>query len=98
MFIFQKKLNGCVDLSAIDALEVLPPVEASSFDGENWAEPLTHLWQSSPPNLKKEKEYNQRMGSKRPYCSICMLFQTYQQVLLITDEWLSHGAFILSSH
>ncbi|KAM4738544.1 lysine-specific demethylase 4A isoform 2-T2 [Anableps anableps] len=62
-----------------DALEELPPVEAGSFEGDNWAKPLTHLWQSSPPNLKKEKEYNQLMGSKPPYCSICMLFQTHQQ-------------------
>ncbi|XP_005815247.1 lysine-specific demethylase 4A isoform X1 [Xiphophorus maculatus] len=62
-----------------DVLEELPPVEAGTFEGDNWAKPLTHLWQSSPPNLKKEREYNQRMGSKPPYCSICMLFQTYQQ-------------------
>uniref|UniRef100_A0A665T8D9 [histone H3]-trimethyl-L-lysine(9) demethylase n=1 Tax=Echeneis naucrates TaxID=173247 RepID=A0A665T8D9_ECHNA len=56
-----------------------PPVEEGGLEGENWAKPLAHLWQSRPPNLKKEKEYNQRMGSKPPYCSICMLFHTYQQ-------------------
>ncbi|MEQ2304755.1 hypothetical protein AMECASPLE_030673, partial [Ameca splendens] len=66
-------------ISEKDALEGLPPAEAGSFDGESWAEPLAHLWQSSPPNLQKEREYNQRMGSKPPYCSICMLFQAYQQ-------------------
>uniref|UniRef100_A0A665T8C1 [histone H3]-trimethyl-L-lysine(9) demethylase n=1 Tax=Echeneis naucrates TaxID=173247 RepID=A0A665T8C1_ECHNA len=61
------------------APEEPPPVEEGGLEGENWAKPLAHLWQSRPPNLKKEKEYNQRMGSKPPYCSICMLFHTYQQ-------------------
>ncbi|XP_030582874.1 lysine-specific demethylase 4A isoform X1 [Archocentrus centrarchus] len=56
-----------------------PPVEEGGLEGENWAKPLAHLWQSRPPNLKKEREYNQRMGSKPPYCSICLLFHTYQQ-------------------
>ncbi|XP_070687821.1 lysine-specific demethylase 4A isoform X2 [Pempheris klunzingeri] len=56
-----------------------PPVEEGGLEGESWAKPLAHLWQSRPPNLKKEREYNQRMGSKPPYCSICMLFHTYQQ-------------------
>uniref|UniRef100_A0A3Q1BUT7 [histone H3]-trimethyl-L-lysine(9) demethylase n=1 Tax=Amphiprion ocellaris TaxID=80972 RepID=A0A3Q1BUT7_AMPOC len=56
-----------------------PPVEEGGLEGENWAKPLTHLWQSRPPNLKKEREYNQRIGSKPPYCSICLLFHTYQQ-------------------
>ncbi|XP_044056636.1 lysine-specific demethylase 4A isoform X1 [Siniperca chuatsi] len=56
-----------------------PPVEEGGLEGESWAKPLAHLWQSRPPNLKKEKEYNQHMGSKPPYCSICMLFHTYQQ-------------------
>uniref|UniRef100_A0AAQ5YXU6 [histone H3]-trimethyl-L-lysine(9) demethylase n=1 Tax=Amphiprion ocellaris TaxID=80972 RepID=A0AAQ5YXU6_AMPOC len=54
-----------------------PPVEEGGLEGENWAKPLTHLWQSRPPNLKKEREYNQRIGSKPPYCSICLLFHTY---------------------
>ncbi|CAJ1064679.1 lysine-specific demethylase 4A-like isoform X2 [Xyrichtys novacula] len=55
------------------------PVEEGGLEGESWAKPLAYLWQSGPPNLKKEKEYNQCMGSKPPYCSICMLFYTYQQ-------------------
>ncbi|XP_071387125.1 lysine-specific demethylase 4A-like [Centroberyx affinis] len=55
------------------------PVEEGGLEGESWAKPLAHLWQSRPPNLKKEREYNQRMGSKPPYCSICMLFHTYQR-------------------
>ncbi|XP_041647149.1 lysine-specific demethylase 4A-like isoform X2 [Cheilinus undulatus] len=55
------------------------PVDDGGMEGESWAKPLAHLWQSGPPNLKKEREYNQRMGSKPPYCSICMLFYTYQQ-------------------
>ncbi|KAG7514118.1 lysine-specific demethylase 4A isoform X2 [Solea senegalensis] len=66
-------------MSDDEAPEVTPPVEEGGLEGENWAKPLTHLWQSRPPNLKKEREYNQRMGSKPPYCSICLLFHTYQQ-------------------
>ncbi|XP_075997694.1 lysine-specific demethylase 4A isoform X2 [Genypterus blacodes] len=55
------------------------PVEEGGLEGEGWAKPLAHLWQSRPPNFKKEREYNQRVGSKPPYCSICLLFHTYQQ-------------------
>ncbi|XP_034564438.1 lysine-specific demethylase 4A-like isoform X4 [Notolabrus celidotus] len=55
------------------------PTEEGGMEGESWAKPLAYLWQNGPPNLKKEREYNKRMGSKPPYCSICMLFYTYQQ-------------------
>ncbi|XP_029285100.1 lysine-specific demethylase 4A isoform X3 [Cottoperca gobio] len=67
-------------MSDEEAPEEAPPVEEGGLEGESWAKPLAHLWQSRPPNLKKEKEYNQRMESKPPYCSICTLFYTYQQV------------------
>ncbi|KAG8003233.1 Lysine-specific demethylase 4C [Nibea albiflora] len=66
-------------MSDEEAPQEAPPVEEGGLEGESWAKPLAHLWQNRPPNLKKEREYNQRMGSKPPYCSICMLFQTYQQ-------------------
>ncbi|XP_026201100.1 lysine-specific demethylase 4A isoform X2 [Anabas testudineus] len=66
-------------MSDEEAPEEPPPIEEGGLEGETWAKPLAHLWQSRPPNLKKEREYNQRMGSKPPYCSICMLFHTYQQ-------------------
>ncbi|XP_034387124.1 lysine-specific demethylase 4A [Cyclopterus lumpus] len=66
-------------MSDEEALEEAPPVEEGGLEGESWAKPLAHLWQSKPPNLKKERVYNQRMGSKAPYCSICALFHTYQQ-------------------
>uniref|UniRef100_H3CGJ2 [histone H3]-trimethyl-L-lysine(9) demethylase n=1 Tax=Tetraodon nigroviridis TaxID=99883 RepID=H3CGJ2_TETNG len=54
--------------------------EEGCLEGEGWAKPLAHLWQDKPANLKKEREYNQRMCSKPPYCSICTLFHTHQQV------------------
>ncbi|XP_070764461.1 lysine-specific demethylase 4A [Enoplosus armatus] len=66
-------------MSDEEAPHEAPPVEEGGLEGESWAKHLAHLWQSRPPNLKKEREYNQRMGSKPPYCSICMLFHTYQQ-------------------
>eukprot|EP00066_Takifugu_rubripes_P023465 XP_011612731.1 PREDICTED: lysine-specific demethylase 4A-like isoform X1 [Takifugu rubripes] len=53
--------------------------EEGCLDGESWAKPLAHLWQDKPANLKKEREYNQRMCSRPPYCSICTLFHTHQQ-------------------
>uniref|UniRef100_A0A3Q3KLJ6 [histone H3]-trimethyl-L-lysine(9) demethylase n=1 Tax=Monopterus albus TaxID=43700 RepID=A0A3Q3KLJ6_MONAL len=64
---------------ASETPEEAPPVEEGGLEGESWAKPLAHLWQSRPPNLKKERDYNHRVGSKPPYCSICMLFHTYQQ-------------------
>lgn len=66
---------------ASEAPQETLPVEEGGLEGESWAKPLAHLWQSRPPNLKKEREYNQRMCSRPPYCSICMLFHTYQQVI-----------------
>uniref|UniRef100_A0AAQ5YBL9 [histone H3]-trimethyl-L-lysine(9) demethylase n=1 Tax=Amphiprion ocellaris TaxID=80972 RepID=A0AAQ5YBL9_AMPOC len=73
-----EKDNGHLN-KTVKAPSEAPPVEEGGLEGENWAKPLTHLWQSRPPNLKKEREYNQRIGSKPPYCSICLLFHTYQQ-------------------
>ncbi|KAM3619011.1 uncharacterized protein V6R79_001677 [Siganus canaliculatus] len=66
-------------MSDEEAPEEALPVGEGGLEGESWAKSLAHLWQSRPPNLKKEREYNQRMCSKPPYCSICMLFYTYQQ-------------------
>uniref|UniRef100_A0A3B4AY92 [histone H3]-trimethyl-L-lysine(9) demethylase n=1 Tax=Periophthalmus magnuspinnatus TaxID=409849 RepID=A0A3B4AY92_9GOBI len=60
--------------------EEMIPVNEGGLEGESWAKPLAHLWQSRPPNPKKEREYNLRMGMKPPYCCICALFHTYQQM------------------
>ncbi|XP_077440052.1 lysine-specific demethylase 4A isoform X2 [Vanacampus margaritifer] len=62
-----------------EAPEEASPVGEGGLEGEGWAKPLTHLWQNRPPNIKKEREYNQRAGSKPPYCSVCSLFVAYQQ-------------------
>ncbi|XP_032381679.1 lysine-specific demethylase 4A [Etheostoma spectabile] len=66
-------------MSDEEAPEEAASVEEGVLEGESWAKPLAHLWQNRPPNLKKEREYNQLMESKPPYCSICRLFHTYQQ-------------------
>ncbi|XP_056131703.1 lysine-specific demethylase 4A isoform X2 [Lampris incognitus] len=55
------------------------PVEEDCTEGDSWAKHLAHLWQSQPPNMKKEREYNRRVGLQPPYCSICLLFQTYMR-------------------
>lgn len=47
---------------------------------EEWAKPLTQLWQSRLFNPQAEREYNQWVGLQAPYCSICLLFHTYHQV------------------
>uniref|UniRef100_A0A8C9TWQ1 [histone H3]-trimethyl-L-lysine(9) demethylase n=1 Tax=Scleropages formosus TaxID=113540 RepID=A0A8C9TWQ1_SCLFO len=47
---------------------------------ETWAKSLAQLWQNRPHNFEAEKEYNQRMGQQAPYCAVCLLFHTYQQV------------------
>ncbi|XP_029929652.1 lysine-specific demethylase 4A-like isoform X2 [Myripristis murdjan] len=46
---------------------------------EEWAKPLTQLWQCRPYNPQAEREYNRSMGQQAPYCSICLLFHTYHQ-------------------
>lgn len=74
---------------ASEAPQEALPVEEGGLEGESWAKPLAHLWQSRPPNLKKEREYNQQMCSKPPYCSICMLFYTYQQVFALQQTALT---------
>ncbi|RVE74113.1 hypothetical protein OJAV_G00038270 [Oryzias javanicus] len=66
-------------ISDEEGADELPTSEEFGLEVENWAKALAHLWQNRPHNLKKEKEYNQRMGCKPPYCSICSLFHTYQQ-------------------
>ncbi|KAK7889279.1 hypothetical protein WMY93_024839 [Mugilogobius chulae] len=62
-----------------EVTEEMTPVNEAGLEGESWAKPLAHLWQSRPPNAKKEREYNLHMGSKPPYCCICALFHTYHQ-------------------
>ncbi|XP_051929796.1 lysine-specific demethylase 4A isoform X3 [Hippocampus zosterae] len=62
-----------------EAPDEASPVALGGLEGESWAKPLAHLWQSRPPNMKKEREYNRRAGSKPPYCSVCSLFVAYQQ-------------------
>uniref|UniRef100_A0A8C6WKC7 [histone H3]-trimethyl-L-lysine(9) demethylase n=1 Tax=Neogobius melanostomus TaxID=47308 RepID=A0A8C6WKC7_9GOBI len=47
---------------------------------EEWAQPLSDLWQHRPVNPTAEREYNQRMSQQPPYCSICLIFYTYHQV------------------
>uniref|UniRef100_A0A8C7RXF0 [histone H3]-trimethyl-L-lysine(9) demethylase n=1 Tax=Oncorhynchus mykiss TaxID=8022 RepID=A0A8C7RXF0_ONCMY len=67
------------DSMSDEELSEQPPVEEDGLEGELWAKPFVHLWQNRPPSLKREKEYNRRMGLQVPYCSVCSLFQTYQR-------------------
>uniref|UniRef100_A0A8C5EKQ9 [histone H3]-trimethyl-L-lysine(9) demethylase n=1 Tax=Gouania willdenowi TaxID=441366 RepID=A0A8C5EKQ9_GOUWI len=57
-------------------------VEVDSVEKEEWAKPLTQLWQSQPFNFNVECEYNKSMGLQEPYCCICQLFFTHHQVII----------------
>uniref|UniRef100_A0A1A7XEP2 [histone H3]-trimethyl-L-lysine(9) demethylase n=1 Tax=Iconisemion striatum TaxID=60296 RepID=A0A1A7XEP2_9TELE len=54
-------------------------VQVDHEEKEEWAKPLTQLWQGRPYSPQAEWEYNKRMGQQAPYCSICLLFYTYHQ-------------------
>uniref|UniRef100_A0A8C9YFE8 [histone H3]-trimethyl-L-lysine(9) demethylase n=1 Tax=Sander lucioperca TaxID=283035 RepID=A0A8C9YFE8_SANLU len=55
-------------------------VEFEQKEKEEWAKPLTQLWQCRPHDPQAERKYNKSMGQQAPYCSICLLFHTYHQV------------------
>ncbi|MED6243436.1 hypothetical protein ATANTOWER_020135, partial [Ataeniobius toweri] len=55
-------------------------VEVEQDEKEEWAKPLSQLWQSQPYNPQAEWDYNKIMGQQPPYCSICLLFYTYHQI------------------
>uniref|UniRef100_A0A674D686 [histone H3]-trimethyl-L-lysine(9) demethylase n=1 Tax=Salmo trutta TaxID=8032 RepID=A0A674D686_SALTR len=62
-----------------DELYVNMEDEPEEEEKEEWAKPLAQLWQSRPYNPQAEREYNKLMGLQAPYCSICLLFHTYDQ-------------------
>uniref|UniRef100_A0A8C8HPY0 [histone H3]-trimethyl-L-lysine(9) demethylase n=1 Tax=Oncorhynchus tshawytscha TaxID=74940 RepID=A0A8C8HPY0_ONCTS len=76
----RRRRRGTIFVLLFLELPEQPPVEEDGLEGELWAKPFVHLWQNRPPSLKREKEYNRRMGLQVPYCSVCSLFQTYQRV------------------
>uniref|UniRef100_A0A674D6S0 [histone H3]-trimethyl-L-lysine(9) demethylase n=1 Tax=Salmo trutta TaxID=8032 RepID=A0A674D6S0_SALTR len=65
--------------SPTDELYVNMEDEPEEEEKEEWAKPLAQLWQSRPYNPQAEREYNKLMGLQAPYCSICLLFHTYDQ-------------------
>uniref|UniRef100_A0A8D3E9X5 [histone H3]-trimethyl-L-lysine(9) demethylase n=1 Tax=Scophthalmus maximus TaxID=52904 RepID=A0A8D3E9X5_SCOMX len=54
-------------------------VEFEQEEKEEWAKPLSQLWQCRPYNPEAEREYNKSMGQHAPFCSICLIFHTYHQ-------------------
>lgn len=66
-------------LNPISALvDMYGDMEPEQEEKEEWAKPLTWLWQSRPFNPQAEMEYNKSMGQRPPYCSICLLFHAHQ--------------------
>lgn len=70
-------LQDCI--SDDETSEQLAPEEEAE-ETEAWAKPLSQLWQNRPPNFEAEKEFNETMAQQAPHCSVCMIFQTYNQV------------------
>lgn len=64
----------------IACVDTCVDVEVEQEEKEEWAKPLTRLWQCRPCSPEAEKEYNKSMGQQAPYCSICLLFYAYHQV------------------
>lgn len=80
---FSSLLTSSVTLSHLYLVdELYVDMKDEPEEMEEWAKPLAQLWQSRPYNPQAERSYNQRMGLQAPYCSICLLFHTYDQV-----EW-----------
>uniref|UniRef100_A0AAX7SI07 [histone H3]-trimethyl-L-lysine(9) demethylase n=1 Tax=Astatotilapia calliptera TaxID=8154 RepID=A0AAX7SI07_ASTCA len=63
----------------IDIIDLYVDVQVIQEEKEEWAKPLTQLWQCLPFSPAAEREYNKRMGQQAPYCSICLLFYTHHQ-------------------
>ncbi|KAG7239226.1 hypothetical protein INR49_029892, partial [Caranx melampygus] len=59
--------------------DVYMDMEVEQEEKEEWAKPLTQLWQCRPYNPEAERAYNKSMGQQAPYCSICLMFHTYHQ-------------------
>ncbi|XP_041804816.1 lysine-specific demethylase 4A-like isoform X3 [Chelmon rostratus] len=59
--------------------DVYVDMEVEQEEKEEWAKPITRLWQCRPYNPQAEREYNKSMGQQAPYCCICLLFHTYHQ-------------------
>uniref|UniRef100_A0A667Y9W4 [histone H3]-trimethyl-L-lysine(9) demethylase n=1 Tax=Myripristis murdjan TaxID=586833 RepID=A0A667Y9W4_9TELE len=78
---------GSVGVGCDCKIDAFSKPSSSSIDAEfeleekeEWAKPLTQLWQCRPYNPQAEREYNRSMGQQAPYCSICLLFHTYHQL------------------
>ncbi|XP_028667320.1 lysine-specific demethylase 4A [Erpetoichthys calabaricus] len=55
-------------------------LEEDISESEPWTKSLANLWQTRPHNFQAEREYNENMGLHSPYCAVCMIFQTFQQL------------------
>lgn len=58
-------------------MEELPPLVPDSILKEQWAQPIKDLWQYLPFDFNAEKEFNERLASKPPYCAICSIFKPF---------------------
>lgn len=63
-----------------------PTPEEEAEETEAWAKPLSQLWQNRPLNFEAEKEFNETMAQQAPHCAVCMIFQTYHQVSLLSTH------------
>ncbi|XP_075877123.1 lysine-specific demethylase 4A isoform X2 [Nelusetta ayraudi] len=73
--------------------EVYVDMRLDKEEKEDWAKPLTALWQSRPYDPQAERDYNKSVGQQTPYCSICLLFHTHYQ-----SESTSGGPYVTLVH
>lgn len=79
----------------IVSVEVCAEVRVDQEEKEEWAKPLTALWQSRPYDPQAERDYNKSMGQQAPYCSICQLFHTHHQVTSLTHCFSAKCCLVL---
>lgn len=75
--------------------EVFVDIRLYQEEKEDWAKPLTAMWQSRPYDPQAERDYNKSVGQQMPYCSICLLFHTHYQVTSLSSSKKRPLEFVL---
>lgn len=76
-------------------LEVYVDIRPDQEEKEDWAKPLTAMWQSRPYDPQAERDYNKTVGQQMPFCSICLLFHTHYQVISLSSSEKSIGIHVV---
>uniref|UniRef100_A0A4W4FLJ4 [histone H3]-trimethyl-L-lysine(9) demethylase n=1 Tax=Electrophorus electricus TaxID=8005 RepID=A0A4W4FLJ4_ELEEL len=63
-----------------EELQEQADLEDDSQESDPWARLLSPLWQNRPRSFEAERDYNRYAGQQPPYCAVCSLFHTCEQV------------------